>query len=406
MCVNLILGVSGSVAAYRAADLARELMRAGFTVRVCLTDSAQKFVLPALFEALTGQPCLSDTFEEPVAGRMAHIDWARQADAIVIAPATANTLNKLAAGIGDDMLTTIALATTKPLVVAPAMNPQMYANEATQASLRILSERGALIIEPAEGDVACGENGQGKLASIQAIVAAVQAVVGRSQILAGQKVLITSGPTQEPIDDVRFLSNRSSGKMGAALARAALLLGADVCVVSGPVKATYPLQAQVQRVTTALEMLKCATAWERPDIIIGAAAVADYRPANPSLGKLRRSSENIQIELTPNPDIIAELAAAHPSAKVIGFAAEPNSSLERAKSKVQRKGLHAIAVNDVSRMGIGFDADANELTLLFADGRIERSGHLSKLGCALWLLELIPAFQSLPRCTEATREEP
>ncbi len=377
------------MAAYRAADLARELMRAGFTVRVCLTDAAQKFVQPALFEALTGQPCLIDTFEEPTPGRMAHIDWARQADAIVVAPATANTLNKLAQGLGEDMLTTIALATTKPLVVAPAMNPQMYANEATQTSLRVLTEKGAFVVEPAEGDVACGENGQGKLASIGAILAAVQSVVGRSAVLKGMRVLITSGPTQEPIDDVRFLSNRSSGKMGAALARAALLLGADVCVVSGPVNATYPLQASVQKVTTALEMLEAATAFERPDIIIGAAAVADYRPALTQKGKLRRSAENLQIELTPNPDIIAELVRKYPAAKVIGFAAEPDSSLAEATSKVARKGLFAIAVNDVSRSDIGFDADSNELTLVFADGRTEHSGRMAKLQCALWLLERV-----------------
>ena len=385
--MNLVLGVSGSVAAYRAADLARELMRAGFTVRVCLTDSAQKFVLPALFEALTGQPCLVDTFEEPVPGRMAHIDWARHADAILIAPATANTINKIAAGVGEDMLTTIALATTKPFVVAPAMNPQMYAHDTTQASLRRLEERGVFIVQPTEGDVACGENGQGKLASVPAIIAAVQEVVGRPHLLKGQRVLITSGPTQEPIDDVRFISNRSSGKMGAALARAALVLGAEVSVVSGPVRVAYPTKATVVQVATALDMLEAARQLAHDaDLIIGAAAVADYRMANPVEGKMRRSSEHLVLELIPNPDIIAELAQAFPSAQVIGFAAEPDPSLDTAREKIIRKGLRAIAVNDIGRSDIGFEVDYNEITLLWADGRAESSGRRSKLQCALWLM--------------------
>ena len=195
---SIVLGVSGSVAAYRSADLARDLMRAGFTVRVCLTDSAEKFVSRALFEALTGQPCLQDTFDEPEVGRMAHIDWARQADLLLIAPATANSLGKLAAGIGDDMLTTLALAYTGPLVVAPAMNPSMYVHEPVQEALRTLAERGAILIEPQDGDVACGEHGQGKLAATAHIVETVLAIAARSRLLHGKNMLITSGPTQNP----------------------------------------------------------------------------------------------------------------------------------------------------------------------------------------------------------------
>ena len=386
--MNVVLGVCGSVAAYRAADLARDLMRAGITVRVCLTDSAQKFVTPALFEALTGQPCLVDTFEEPEVGRMAHIDWARKADAIVIAPATANTINKLAHGIGDDMLTTIALATTRPLVIAPAMNPQMYRNDSTQESLTILAGRATAIVEPKEGDVACGEHGQGKLASNAEIVDTVQTILGRSQILVGKHVLITSGPTQEPIDDVRFLSNRSSGKMGAALAHAALLLGAKVTVVSGPVRVSYPIQANVVNVSTAQQMLEASlSAGSEADWIIGAAAVADYRPSNAVPGKLRRTSNAMSIELVPNPDIIASLAATYPSALVVGFAAEPNSDLDTVREKLKRKRIFAIAANDVSQPGIGFDSDRNELTLLTQSGHEFHGGLQSKLGCALWLLQ-------------------
>jgi len=388
--MDAVLGVSGSVAAYRAADIARELMRNGFTVRVCLTDSAQKFVQPALFEALTGNPCLIEAFEEPERGRMAHIDWARQADIIIIAPATANTINKMAQGIADDMLSTILLATTKPIVIAPAMNPQMYANDVTQQSLEALEARGAYIVEPEEGDVACGENGQGKLASISSILYAVNEVTTTSKILKGKKILITSGPTQEPIDDVRFITNRSSGKMGVALAKAALLMGAEVTMIAGPQKARIPLQLTVIKVKTALEMLE-AMKVQAPqhDWIIGAAAVADYRLENPLSGKLRRSESSLQISLVPNPDIIAEAARIAPNAKVIGFAAEPSTDLSIAKEKIRKKSLFAIAANDVGNTEIGFDSSANAIDLIFADGNILHSGVRSKFQCAVWLLESI-----------------
>ena len=385
--MNVVLGVSGSVAAYRAADLARELMRSGHTVRVCLTDGAKGFVTPALFEALTGQPVLEGVFEEPERGRMAHIDGARWADAVVVAPATANTLARLAHGIGDDMLTTLVLATTAPLVLAPAMNPQMLANEATLASLKTLESR-ATIVTPDEGDVACGEHGRGKLASIERIAAAVESVLMDRQRLAGRRVLITSGPTQEPLDDVRYLTNRSSGKMGAALARAALLMGAEVTVVAGPSSATYPLGARLLRVRTAQEMHDAALA-QGGDLIVAAAAVADYRPRYRIEGKMRRTGEDLTLELTPNPDIVAALAKAYPQATVVGFAAEPSADLSVAREKLARKGLFAVAANDVSDPSIGFDAEENALRVVFRDGSVRESGRRSKLACARWLLETI-----------------
>lgn len=385
---NIVLGVSGSVACYRACDLARELMRQGASVRVCLTDSAQKFVSQALFEALTGEPCLQDAFEEPVRGRMAHIDWAREADLLLIAPATANVVNKLANGIGDDMLTTIALAFDGPVVMAPAMNPTMYADETTRASLRVLEARGAVLVEPSAGEVACGEQGQGKLASTMEIAASALAVVHSGKLLAGKKILLTSGPTQEPIDDVRFLSNRSSGKMGAALARAALLMGAEVTVVSGPSTAVMPLKAIVRSVKTGKEMLQAALAEiDSADLVIGAAAVADFTVVNRVTGKLRRSDGVPALELEPNPDVIAELAKrAKASARVVAFAAEPGDGLEEARAKMAKKGVSAIVVNDVSDPAIGFESDENELVLITAE-RTERSPRLSKLQCALWLLK-------------------
>jgi phosphopantothenoylcysteine decarboxylase / phosphopantothenate---cysteine ligase len=385
--VNIVLGVSGSVAAYRAADLARELMRAGATVRVCLTDAAQKFVSPALFEALTGQPCVVDVFEEPERGRMAHIDWARQAEAVVVAPASANVLNKLAHGVADDMLTTIALATTRQMVVAPAMNPSMYESEMVRESMERLASLAAIVVPPAEGDVACGERGEGKLASIERIVDAVLAVARRTTQLTDRHVLITSGPTQEPIDDVRYITNRSSGKMGAALARAALLMGAQVTVVSGPAAAPLPSQAEVVRVQTAQEMLEAALQHlPKADLVLGVAAVADYRPAQRVSGKMRRGPESMWLDLLPNPDVIAELARAAPHKTVVGFAAEPDDALEVAREKLRKKNLHAIAVNDVSRRDVGFESDRNELQLLFADGQIQRIAG-GKLQCAIEMLD-------------------
>jgi phosphopantothenoylcysteine decarboxylase/phosphopantothenate--cysteine ligase len=385
---NLVLGVSGSIAAYRAADLARDLMRAGFTVRVCLTDAAQKFVTPILFETLTGQPCLIDTFDEPERGRMAHLDWARRADMLLLAPASANTINKIANGIAEDMLSTIALAFEGRMVIAPAMNPAMYQNPATRSSMEKLAARATAIIEPVEGDVVAGEHGQGKLADNRDIVSACIAIDAASDRLWGKKVLITSGPTYEPIDDVRFIGNRSSGKMGAALAQAALLMGADVTVIAGPSTATYPRNAVVVKVQTAQQMLDAAKREsEGVALFVGAAAVADYRVDKPEVGKIRRTADSLKLELFPNPDIIAELAQL--GARTVGFAAEPSIDLRIAKEKLARKGLFAIAHNDVSDPSIGFESDRNRVTLIKADGTSAESPLASKLQVALWMLERV-----------------
>lgn len=385
---NLVLGVSGSIAAYRAADLARDLMRAGFTVRVCLTDAAQKFVTPILFETLTGQPCLIEAFDEPERGRMAHLDWARQADLLLLAPASANTINKIANGIADDMLSTIALAFEGPMLVAPAMNPAMYLHPETQASMAKLAARATTIIEPIEGDVVAGEHGQGKLALNGQIIDACLAIQSLSSVLHGKKVLITSGPTQEPIDDVRYITNRSSGKMGSALAQAALLMEAEVTIVAGPSSVVYPRNALKIHVRTAEQMLQaCLKEVGDADLVIGAAAVADYRIENSVAGKIRRSSDKLNLELVPNPDIIAELAKS--GKRTVGFAAEPSVSLEIAQEKLARKGLFAIAHNDITNPQIGFESDLNKITLIQADGKQVESPLASKLQVALWLLEKV-----------------
>lgn len=387
--MRIILGVSGSVAAYRACDLARELMRQGHEVRVCLTDSAQNFVTPALFEALTGQPCLVDTFDEPDRGRMAHIDWARAADLVLVAPATANTLAKLAHGVADDMLTTLAVASQAPLMVVPAMNPTMYSSPGVLQARGILMDRGAEWLEPSTGDVACGENGQGKFPPIEVIVHEVQEVLSRSNQLAGQTVLISSGPTQEPIDIARYLTNRSSGKMGAALARAALRMGARVIVVAGPQRARLPVEAEIVPVQTAIEMRdRMVEMAPAADWIIGVAAVADYRPAAPSSVKIRRSAEPLHLELLPNPDVLAEaVAAARPGTRAIGFAAEVGDDPEVIAGKLERKNLSAIAINDVAGAETGFESETNQITLQFRDGERIASEKMSKSALARWLFE-------------------
>lgn len=363
-------------------------------MRVCLTDAAQQFVTPALFEALTGQPCLTDVFEEPERGRMAHIDWAREADLVIVAPATARLANEVAAGNGHDMLAALLLAYDGPIIFAPAMNPTMLAHPQTQASLRALEERGVLLVAPTVGLVACGEEGQGKLAANSDIVALAQSVLSARSQWRDRHLLITSGPTQEPIDDVRFLSNRSSGKMGAALARAALLRGASVTVVTGPTAVALPARAKVIRVRTAAEMLAaCQSVVTDCDWIFGAAAVADYRPADPVSGKIRRSEESLTLRLVPNPDIIATLAGSgQPHQRFIAFAAEPTEDWSIAEEKRRRKRVHAVVANDIGRRDAGFEVDYNDLSLL-AGGEPQRSGRLTKLGCALWLLDALDALE-------------
>jgi len=386
---TVIVGVTGSVAAYRAADVCRELMRRGFTVRVCLSRSAEQFVTRALFEALTGGPALTDVFDEPVRGRMAHIDWARDADCILVCPATANAIAVLADGRAEDMFTTLVSASDAPLVIAPAMNPQMYASVANQENISRLRSRGAEFVEPVDGDVACGEQGQGKLASIDAIVAGVEQASFRSSLFQGKHVVITAGPTRENIDPVRFLSNRSSGKMGYALARVALGMGARLTLVSGPVSEVAPPKATVVRVESAAEMLDATLiACESADLLIGAAAVADYRVAEPSGEKGKKDTAK-SLELVANADILRAVRDRYPNLSIIGFAAETHGHEDRALLKLKEKALQGIILNDVSRSDVGFDSDENEGTLYFSEGsRIELQKN-SKYNVARLILESV-----------------
>lgn len=385
----VVLGVTGSVAAYRACDVARELMRSGFEVRACLSRSATEFVTPALFEALTGKPVLTNVFDEPVKGRMAHIDWARDARVLLVCPATANAIAVLANGASEDMFTTIAQASRATMIIAPAMNPDMYSSIPNQENLARLRDRGAIVVEPLEGEVACGEQGQGKLASVDAIVAAVRESAFRSDLMKGKRIVITAGPTRESIDPVRYMSNRSSGKMGYELARACVQMGAHVTLISGPVALTAPAGAEVVRITSANEMKDAVlNAIPNADLLIGAAAVADYRAANTEPDKMKKSNV-IEIRLVENPDILSEAHQTRPDLPIVGFAAETTNHEVSAKTKIEKKGLFAIAMNDVSRDDIGFDSDKNEVVLYFADGEVTPIPKSSKFNVAVEMIERI-----------------
>ncbi len=394
---NILLGVSGSIAAYRACDVARELMRAGHTVRVVMTHAAARLVSPDTFAALTGNPVVVDVFDEPEPGQIAHIRLAQDSDLILIAPATAHTIARLALGLADDMLTTLALATRAPILIAPAMNPAMWMHPATQAHVQTLQARGVEFINPIYGVMACGDEGWGKIADTPIIVQAVQQRLQRTQDLQGVHVLITAGPTYEPIDPVRFVGNRSSGKMGYAVAEAALAYGAEVTLITGPTALTPPAGAKVIRVQTAQQMYEAVLAeFENCDVFIATAAVADYRPERALSSKRKRSTQTWTLRLVPNPDILGTVAQRKGSRIVVGFAAETDKALQYAQEKLLRKNLDLIAVNDVLEPGSGFEVDTNRLTLLYADGQVEPLPQMSKRECAEKLVGAVRGLLNRP----------
>jgi phosphopantothenoylcysteine decarboxylase/phosphopantothenate--cysteine ligase len=368
--MKVALGVSGGIAAYKAAEIVRLLQDRGIRVQVIMTRGAQEFVRPLTFAALSGEKVITDMFSEGndappnIESAIEHIAVAQAIDALVVAPATADVLAKFAQGIASDFLTTLYLATTAPVVVAPAMNVNMWNHAATQANLELLRKRGVTIVEPGEGYLACGMTGPGRLAENEAIVAAVMEALGASQELAGETVLITAGPTREKIDPVRYLSNRSSGRMGYALTEAALRRGARVLLVSGPTALTPPGAAELTRVESAAEMRQAVLQLlPQATIVIKTAAVADYRPKNAAEQKIKRTGP-MALELEPTADILAEVARHKQSQIIVGFAAETQNALENARKKLASKSLDAIVVNDVSREGVGFDSDRNAVTII------------------------------------------
>ncbi len=374
--MKVALGVSGGIAAYKAAEIVRLLGDRGIRVQVIMTKAAEEFIRPLTFAALSGERVITDMFargNEPsnIDSAIEHIQVARSIDALLVAPATADVLGKFAHGIANDFLTTLYLATTAPVVVAPAMNLNMWSHPATQANLDVLKKRGVRVVEPGTGYLACGMMGPGRLAENQAIVDATLEALGASQDLAGETVLITAGPTREKIDPVRYLSNRSSGRMGYAMAEAALRRGARVLLVSGPTMLTPPGAAEVVAVESAEEMRRAVLErLPQATIVIKTAAVADYRPKSVQPQKIKRSGE-LALELEPTADILAEVARQKGSRIVIGFAAETENVREHARKKLRSKSLDAIVVNDVSREGIGFDSERNAVTILTEDEAID-----------------------------------
>lgn len=371
--MKIALGVSGGIAAYKAAEIVRLLQERGVRVQVIMTEAAQEFIRPLTFAALSGEKVITDLFsasdENPpnLESAVEHIAVAGSIDALLVAPATADVIAKFAQGFAGDFLTTLYLATTAPVVLAPAMNVNMWNHPATQANLELLRKRGVKIVEPGEGYLACGMTGPGRLAINELIVAAVLEAVGALQDLTGETLLITAGPTRENIDPVRYLTNRSSGRMGYALAEAALRRGARVLLVSGPTALKPPGAAEVTAVESAAEMREAALRLlPEASVVIKTAAVADYRPKQVSEQKMKRSGP-MSLELEPTEDILAEIVRRKKSQIIVGFAAETQNALENARKKLASKALDAIVVNDVSHEGVGFDSDRNAVTIIAHD---------------------------------------
>jgi phosphopantothenoylcysteine decarboxylase/phosphopantothenate--cysteine ligase len=396
----IVVGITGSIAAYKAAELVSQLKKRGAVVHCVMTESAQAFVSPLTFRTLSQNPVITEMFAEPQHWEVEHVGLATAADLFVVAPATANILAKVSYGLADNFLTTAILATKAPVLFAPAMNVQMYKNAVTQENITRLKERGYFFVEPGEGDLACGVRGKGRLAELELILARVEELLVQDKPLQGKKVLVTAGPTREPLDPVRFLSNRSSGKMGYALARQAQLMGAEVILISGPTALEPSPGVSFIPVETAEEMYQAVMAHAADcQIIIKAAAVGDYRPKERKTEKIKKQPGDLVLELTRNPDILAELGSRKKENEqiLVGFAAETEKVLLSAAEKVQKKHLDFIVANDVLRAGAGFACDTNIVTLVFPDGRKKEFGKLSKDEVARAILQEILILRRMNR---------
>ena len=385
---NVLLGVTGGIAAYKIPNLCSLLVKHGFDVETILTANAQKIVSPIPFESLSGHRCHCDTFDPMDTAKVEHIALANKADLLVIAPASANIIAKLRWGLADDMLSTTALACTCPKLLVPAMNTNMYLDAATQANIETLKRRGCELIAPATGHLACGDEGIGKLAAAEDIVRAVLDKLNVKRDLEGKRVLVTAGPTREAIDPVRYITNRSSGKMGYAIAEAAAERGADVTLISGPVSLRTP--GGVKRVDIVSSDELCDSVIERfpgCDILVMAAAPADFTPAEFSSEKIKKGGDNLTLNLRATRDILKTVAPLKSNQKVMGFAAETHNVENNAIEKLKRKKLDFIAANDVTAEGAGFGTDTNIITLYGADGSREHSGMVTKREAADWLLD-------------------
>lgn len=391
---RIILGVTGSIAAYKAAELASKLTQAGALVDVILTNAAQKFVTPLTFQSVTGRRAYTDTDLWGNKAHVLHVGLAHNADLIIIAPCTANTIAKLSYGQADTLLTVTVLAAQCPLIIAPAMDGGMFDHSATQENIETLKKRGAVIIGPAEGHLASGLSGKGRLLEPAEIIGHIRLVLGRSGLLADKKIVVTAGGTHEPLDPVRVLTNRSSGKQGYALAQAALDFGAQVILITTPTSLTSPVGANVIHVETARQMLEAVLKEsEVSDALIMAAAVADFRPRSTAKDKIKKEGGVPQIELEATEDILKTVAAKKSEKKrprvVLGFAAESQDLLQNAANKLESKNLDLIVANDISANDAGFAVETNRVTLLFADGRRESLPLMSKTKTAEAILERV-----------------
>jgi phosphopantothenoylcysteine decarboxylase/phosphopantothenate--cysteine ligase len=375
---TIVLGVTGGIAAYKAAEIVRLLVKDGALVRVIMTKNAQEFITPLTLQTLSGNPVSTETFSLTQESEIGHIRLADTADLILIAPATANVIAKLAHGLADDLLTTVLLATTAPVLIAPAMNVHMYAHPLVQENMHKLAGLGYRLVEPAEGFLACGYEGKGRLADPEDIIEEVRAMLTKKD-LQGERIIVTAGPNAEPIDPVRFITNRSTGKMGFAMARVAWRRGAEVTLVSGPTMLPPPRGVRFCPVRTAREMQQAVWAhYPQATMVISAAAVADYRPAQVAPQKLKKGEGNLAIELTRNPDILAELGQQKGQRLLVGFATETEEVLQNAARKLRKKNLDLIVANDVTQEGAGFAHDTNIVTLIDRSERMETLPLMSK----------------------------
>ena len=408
--MRITLGVTGGIAAYKSAELVRRLQDEGHTIQVVMTRAAREFITPLTFAALSGQRVIVDLFSTSARGEnnlesaIDHIAVAQSTDLLLVAPATADILAKFARGIADDFLSTLYLASTAPVVAAPAMNVNMWQHEATQENLATLRARGVRIVEPNEGYLACGMTGPGRLASQVEILKAVEEVLRGGQDLDGERVLVTAGPTREDIDPVRFLSNRSSGKMGYAVARAAARRGAKVVLVTGPTALETPRGVERVDVRSAEDMLRAVEArFPECTLAVFAAAVADYRAVEPSESKIKRTQDALTLRLEPNPDILATVAREKGDRLVVGFAAETDNVAENARKKLAQKNADVMVANDVTAEGAGFDVDTNMVTLLSSDGRDLPLPRLTKAEVAERILDEVLRLRGVLRSRPASK---
>ena len=391
---RLVLGVTGGIACYKAVELVRLLVKDDFTVQVIMTRGAMEFVAPLTFQTLSGRPVATETFNLTQESEIGHIHLADTADLFVIAPATANVIGKIAAGIADDLLTTVLMATQAPVLIASAMNIHMYENPILQENVRKLRRLGYHFIEPAEGYLACGYEGKGRLPEPEEILEEIRRLLKRKD-LVNEKLLITAGPNREPLDPVRYLSNRSSGKMGYALARAGLRRGAEVVLVSGPTELESPAGAHLISVTTAAEMrLAVLKEFSRCTAVIMAAAVSDYRPVDFVAKKMKRGEGPIELRLEPNPDILKEIGVNKNGKMLVGFAAETEELIANAEKKLREKNLDMVVANNVTEEGAGFDVDTNVATIVDRSGTVRSLPLMSKDELAEQILDHLLALKT------------